>query len=110
MLIPVIDGSGNEQNLIAPGQETVTDRSGIATGSPQLAMAASVGNRSGFLFQNGSLLGNDMWINFEGDAAPGAPSIRVVPGQIVSSFNYPVTLSALSVIGTAGDGFAAREW
>ncbi len=111
MLVPIIDGSGNAVNICIAGQETLVDRSSVLADENAQEVMASNEARSGFFFQNCSTDGNDMWINELGDAATAAsPCIRIVAGGVWSSLGYPVTVNAISVIGTAGDTFTAREW
>lgn len=117
MLTAIIDGNGVARNLITPGQETVVDKSGhiAVTNTSQVAIAAN-SNRSGWFIQNLSAVpGQGMWINDLGvDAsetpADGNTSIYLDAGDYYPRAGQPVTTKAISIIGTAGDAYAAREW
>lgn len=110
MLLKVLDALGVSQTVIAKGQESPVDHSGVitTTGQSQLAMDANA-FRSGFLFQNvGS---SPLWVNDSGNPADITfGNYKVDAGQIISSENFPVTTSAWNVRGTATDGYTLREW
>lgn len=109
MIITILDAAGVQQSVIAKGQESVVDKSGTitATGVSQLLMAANA-NRSGFLVQN--LGSNPMHINAFGVAADDQTSFTIAPGAFFPPENYPITTGAITILGTIGDKFAAKEW
>ena len=121
MLLTVLDGNGTAQKVIVQGQEAITDSSGsiAVTGTAQQA-AASNATRSGFFFQNLGV--NNMGFSDTGTAAfvPASTTkvlsgtILVAPGGVLEggtgSANYPVSVNAYSVIGTASDNFTLRQW
>lgn len=109
MLMTVIDGNGTAQSIIVSAQEAVADKSGsiAATGVAQEPVAANL-LRSGFRLQNvGS---NPMYVNDLGVATVGSGSFIVGVGQFWPPEKYPVSVGAISILGTAGDAFTAREW
>lgn len=110
MLLTVLDGAGVTQKVIVAAQEAVTDKSGsiAATGTAQTAIAANT-LRSGYRIQNRSAV-NPMYVNELGAASSGQQSCAIAPGAFFPPEGYPVTTSAISIMGTAGDLFAAREW
>lgn len=113
MLLNIIDGSGFQQKIITPGQETITDQSGViaVTGVAQQLLAANP-NRSGFIMQNDGA--HNMEVNDLG-AATTTPvanngSFVVLPGGYFPPMCYPVSTGAISIIGTINDTFTARAW
>lgn len=109
MLMTVIDGNGAPQTIIVHGQEALVDKSGsiAVTGVAQDVAVANSG-RSGFRFQNVS--NNPMYINDTGDATVAPGSFIVGAGQYWPPEGYAVTTNRISVLGTAGDQFTAKEW
>lgn len=109
MKLNVLDASGVPQQLLAKGLEAITDKSGTlaATGVSQVVIVAN-SFRSGFLIQNRSL--NPMHINDLGAATVGTSSFTLAPGEYFPPANYPITVNAISILGTASDIFSAREW
>lgn len=110
MHLLVSDAKGAQQLVVAKGMEAPVDRSGSlsATGRAQCLMEANL-NRSGFVFQNLSTV-NPVWINDLGAASTGPGSFRVPPGGLFPPRDYPVSTGALSILGTQGDAYSAREW
>lgn len=109
MLLTVLDGLGVSQKVIAVGQEAPVDKSGViaATGVAQVAIDANA-FRSGFVIQNTGA--NAMRVNELGAASVGAGSFSIAPGAFFPPAGYPVSTGAISIVGTAGDIFVAREW
>lgn len=110
MQLLVSDAKGVQQQVVVKGLEAPVDRSGAlgATGRAQCLMEANT-NRSGFVVQNLSSV-NPMWINDLGAASTGPGSFRVPPGSFFPPRDYPVGTGALSILGTQGDAYSAREW
>lgn len=109
MLINVLDATGISQSLIVAGQEAVVDKSGsiVATGVAQIALDANA-NRTGFIIQN--ISNHTIYLNDKGAATNTTGSFQLAQGQVFPPFGYPVTTGAISVMGTMGDTFTAREW
>lgn len=112
MLLNVLDSTGVSQKIVVKGQEAVVDHSSTvtATGVSQLALSANA-LRSGFYFQNNGT--HNIGLNDLGAATLGAGSLIVPPGGVVStsgSGNYPLSINAVNVIGTATDAYTLREW
>ena len=114
MLLNVVDGQGFPQKIIAVGQETVVDVSGViaATGVSQVLIPANP-YRSGFIMQNCS--DDFMYVNDLGNAA--APpetanngSFVVAAGAFFPPPGYPISTGAISISGTINDTFTARAW
>lgn len=108
MLLIVLDGAGDLQTIISPGQEVVTDRSGaiVATDTPQELMAVNTA-RSGFFLQN--IGETNLYINDLDDAVIGE-SMIVSSGGIWPPPGYPVSVGSISISGTQGCAYVAREW
>jgi hypothetical protein len=85
------------------------DRSGTvaAAGAAQQIAAKNVGRR-GFMIQN--LSDAALWFDTLAAAVAGAPSFRLAPGAIYETPAHAVPVGAISVCGTAGQSFSAREW
>ena len=110
MLLVVLDGIGISQTLIVAGQEAVVDRSGsIAATAVAQQLLAPNSMRSGFILQNLSSV-NPLYINDLGAATTTGGSFAVPPGAFFPPQGYPVSTGALSVLGTAGSIYSAREW
>ena len=110
MLLSILDGNAVAQTVIVAGQEAPVDRSGAIAGTSvaQSLLAANL-TRSGYFLQN--LGANPMYINELGSSAvAGQGSVKVVPGATFPLPGMPLTTAALSIVGTAGDAFTAREW
>lgn len=115
MQLTVIDGAGSEKILAALAPEVPTDRSGVIAVTGQ-AQNAAVANplRSGFMIQNLGV--NMMRINELGEDASdvvsaGSGSLGLAPGQTLSTLNgWVLSTNRISVSGTEGDAFIAREW
>ena len=109
MLIKVVDALGVAQTFISQAQEAVTDQSGsiVATGVAQDAMDANA-FRSGFFVQN--VGANPLYVNELGAATTGAGSYLLAPGAGFPPAGYPVSTGAVSILGTVGGVFTAREW
>jgi len=112
MLLAIIDGNGVLQTRIVAGQETIVDRSTtIAEGGVAQELMAENTSRSGFFIQNANPEGDPIWLNELGDdATETSPSIMIPAGGTFSSFSYPLTTNALSIIGTVDSVVVAREW
>lgn len=109
MLLRVLDGQGQAQTIIAVGQATVTDRSGNIQAEAAQHVMEENPDRSGWWFKNTG--GYDMYVNDVDDATAEVTSFKVEPGGIWPPAGYtPVSTNALSVIGTPGDTYLAREW
>lgn len=109
MLLTVKNGNGQDVTIIVQGQASPTDKSGVIEGASAQQVLDANGTRSGWFFQN---LGTDaMFLNELGaDATNGQGSIMVRPGECFPPCGYAVTTAPVSVLGTAGQGFTAREW
>ena len=110
MLIKVLDETGTPQSMIVNGQEALVDSSGTiaTTNTSQIGVSANA-YRTGFFFQN--LGSHNMWVNELGNATEVAGSVLIAPGQSISApYNYPVSVGAINVIGTSGDGYTIRTW
>ena len=110
MKLSILDGTGASQTILTAAQEAVVDHSSTiaATGTPQNALVANV-NRSGYFFQNLSAT-NPMYLNELGIATTGSGSIKVPAGGTFPPAGYPVSTGALSILGTAADGYTCSEW
>lgn len=110
MLLNVLDSAGVAQKIITKGQEAVVDKSGsiTSTGVAQTAIAANT-LRSGCIIQNRSV-SNAMYVNDLGAASTGQQSFMVPAGGFWPPSDYPVATGAVSILGTVGDLFTAREW
>lgn len=114
MLLTVKDALGNDATVIAQGQATPTDRSGMIVGTDaSQALLNANAARSGWFFQN---LGTEpMFINELAADATSQPvdgdgSIMVPPGASFPPCGYPVPPGQVNVTGTAGQFYVAREW
>lgn len=109
MLLSVLDGNGIPQTILASAQEAQTDWSAaiVATGVSQVLMPANL-LRSGWLIQNRS--SNVMHVNDLGTATTVGGSFSVPSGGIFPPPNFPITTGQVSIVGTIGDVFTAREW
>lgn len=109
MLLKVIDGGSVSQTILSRAQESVLDHSGLVavTAVSQVVLPANA-FRSGFFIQN--LSQRPMFINELGNALAGPGSYQLAPGASFPPAGYPVSIGAVSVLGTATDGFTAREW
>lgn len=110
MLLNILDSQSAQQQILTNGQEAVVDRSALI-GSTALSQTLLEPNlqRSGWIFQNRGT--NVMYINdFGQDASASLGSFMVLPGGIFPPAGFPVTTSKISILGTGGDGFTAREW
>lgn len=113
MLLNIIDGNGAAQTIIVKGQETVVDRSDTLTNGAAQEAAAENSLRSGWFFQNNGahvMYLNDLGENAKTPPTEGDGSISVLPGTSFPPEGYPLTISAISVIGTAGEAYTMREW
>lgn len=116
MQIQVVDANNIIQNVIWQAPGTPTDRSGTYSGASQIVLdaidPASGVVRGGYLFQNRSVSSTIVQINDIGGAADNvSPTcIDVPPGGTFPPPGYPVTQGEVTVIGPAGESFAAREW
>ena len=108
MLLIVQDGQGNAQTVIARGQESVSENSGVIaqTGQSQLLLAAN-NLRSGWIMQNNGLY--PMTVNEIGNSAL-TNSFIVPAGYMFPPANFPVTTNQLNIAGTAGDAYTLRTW
>lgn len=112
MRVPVLNGNGDEQVVIVQGEETATDGSGTLAAAVAQELLAANADRSGWFIQNQSNQ-NPMWVNELGAdavAVVGAGSFCIGPGQTFPPYGYPLSVAAVSIIGTAGDAFFCREW
>lgn len=102
-------GDVTDSVVIIPQGVTPTNRSGtLANGSAQTLMAANA-SRQGFWVQN--LHATDaLWISDVGTAVAGQPSLKIAAGALYESPPHAVPTGAISVIGTSGAEFSAREW
>lgn len=118
MLLNVLDALSNPQVVVTASQigpvTTAADQSGTiaATGVAQTLMAGNA-QRSGWVVQNQGT--NDMWINEIGQnaASTGAPnngSVRLGPGEVWPPPLQPVPTVSISILGTGGDFYMAREY
>jgi len=109
MQLQAVDALGVQQTVLVSGIEAPIDHSGAiaATGAAQTIIPANSG-RSGFFVQNRGA--NPMYINDLGNATTGAGSILIAAGGYFPLPGYPVSAGALSILGTIGDVFTAREW
>ena len=114
MLLDVKDGLGQDQQIVAPGQESPTDASGIllATGDNEELLAAN-GDRAGWFFQNAGA--NPMQINeLGGDASKkvgvGIGAWNVPPGGTWPPPGFALTTAQINISGTKGDAYVCREW
>lgn len=111
MIVTVLDGNGQPVNVLWNAQATPTDRSGTITDTltSQEVMPATAA-RAGWLFQNVSLTGNAMLLSELGEDAAVAATWHLDPGDSFPPPGYPVPTGAITVAGTAGDAYTAREW
>jgi len=109
MLIDVLDANGNQQRAVIQGQESLRDSSGTinTSGSSQIAIQPNPG-RSGYLLQNCGQ--SPMYLSDVGNAAIGAGSFVINPGEFFPPLGYGVTTNAISIMGQGGDAYTAREW
>ena len=109
MLLNILDGQSILQRVLARAQESVSDHSGaiVATGVSQPMLAANP-LRAGWVMQN--LSSNPMYINDLGFATVGSGSFSVPPGGAFPAYGYPLSTSAISIVGTAADAYTCREW
>ena len=109
MQLQAVDALGVQQIVLVSGVESPVDHSGAisSTGSPQTIIQAN-SLRSGFFIQNRGA--NPMYLNELGVASTGSGSLLIAPGGYFPVYGYPVSSGALSLVGTAGDIFTAREW
>ena len=113
MQLSVYDSNGAAVTIIVAGISEPSDKSGaLADGTAQELMEANEA-RSGWMIQNISV--NPMYVNDLGATAKAVPtdgdgSIRIAAGETYCSEGKYLTLSAISIIGTALDKFIAREW
>lgn len=111
MLINIVDANSQAQQIIVHGQESVVDRSGVITASlaSQTLMDVNMA-RSGWFLQNKSQ--HPMYVNEIGGEADGTSvtSIVVPAGASFPPPGYAITTAKISITGTQGDEFAAREW
>lgn len=110
MLLKVLDGQGQAQTIITAGQETIADRSASIIAADAQNVMEENDSRSGYYFKNPE--GNDdMYINDVAEAyADASQNFKVPAGGSWPPPGYPVTTRAISVIGTIGQDFIAREW
>jgi hypothetical protein len=111
VIITIIDGNGAPQRAIIQAQGPATDRSGAITGpvagNPQVLMVANP-NRSGWWFENVDAAPMTL-SDFGGDPTL-ASAVVVYPGQSFPPPGYPVPVTAITIAGTLGQKFVAREW
>lgn len=109
MQLKVTDSTGATQTVVVAGLESPVDKSNsiTVTGQAQVLAAANA-VRSGFIVQNVS--SHVMWVNDLADAAAGAGSYQLSPGAVFPPPGWPMSTHTVSVLGTAGDAFTAREW
>lgn len=116
MLTTIVDGAGVQKTIITSAQETIADKSGVIaqTDVAQELMPANEA-RSGWFVQNVSTTNGGMWINELGEDAAKTPeagnaSIFLAPGDFYPKPGQPICTAAISILGTAADGYVAREW
>lgn len=109
MRIDVIDGNGAPRNVIWQSTAVLTDRSGVIAADhvSQDLMVANA-DRAGWFFQNRS--GRPMTISEYGADAELDSAITVYPNQSFPPPEYPLTLTKITVSGSIGDKYVAREW
>jgi hypothetical protein len=115
MILQVVDANGVLQTVCAQAPETPSDKSGTITvnNATQVLMdpAAPGVTRSGWIVQNNGASGDLMFINDLGSDADTSPtSVQLAHGQFWPPPGYPVPQGQISIAGTAGDSFMAREW
>lgn len=113
MILQVVDADGETQTVVVQSTDTPVSRSGtiIGTGVSQVLMdAAAPGiTRSGWLVQNKGT--HNMEINDLGDPADASPvSVQLAPGALFPPPGYPVAQGEITITGTVGDNYMAREW
>lgn len=108
-LLKVIDAEGGEQTRIVPAQGEASDISGAiaATGVSQ-TLAEVNADRSGWLFQN--LGAHSMTISELGDSASDDGAFLVASGAFFPPPGLVVPVGQITVAGTIGEKFSAREW
>jgi hypothetical protein len=109
MLLKVTAADQSQQTVIVQGQEIPVNKSGgiSATGTAQTLIAANA-FRSGWMMQNkGS---NVMHINIFGAATSGGGSFAVPVQGCFPPAGFPITMNAISILGTIGDVYTAMEW
>lgn len=106
MLLQVLDAVGDQQTVIAAGQEVVVNRSGVIAAAPAQNVMEANDQRSGWWFLNTGQ--NPMFLNEL--AAADLTAYQVLPGGVWPPAGYPLSTGALSVLGTPGDTYQAREW
>ena len=111
MILAIVDGNGAPQKIVVQTQAPATDRSGAITGpvagNPQVLMPANT-NRSGWLVENVDAA--PMTVSDFG-TDPTQPSAYVLyPGHTFPPAGYPVPVTAITIAGTLGQKFVAREW
>lgn len=109
MLVLALNGAGQPVTFAVQAQDTISDRSGsiAETAASQSLMPANTG-RSGWFFQNCGQ--NPMTLNELGDDATDAGAILVLPGASFPPPGYAIPTVAMTVAGTAGDAYTARDW
>lgn len=114
MLLDVKDGLGQDQRIVAPGQEEPSDFSGLlaATGNSKQLLASNA-DRAGWFFQNqGSnpMQLNELGADASAPVSAGNGSWVVAPGGIWPPPGFPLTTAEITVSGTMGDAYVCREW
>lgn len=114
-VIQVVDANGALQQVCVQSPTTPLDRSGtiVATNVSQILMdaMASGSTRGGWIVQNNGTSGGTLQINDTGNPADQSPSsIYLAPGEFFPPPGYPVTQGEITIAGTIGDNFMAREW
>jgi hypothetical protein len=110
-LTTILDGLGFPRLIYLQGQDPITDRSGTITitDQSQVLMPANP-QRGGFRVQNLSANQNVMTVNEIGSDATILNSWVIYASQSFPPPNYPIPVGAVTIAGTAGDAFVAREW
>lgn len=115
MLLNVLDSAGIAQKLSVRSQEAIADKSGIiaATGVSQTAIDANA-LRSGWLIENvGSnpMYVNELGVDAASAVATGSGSIKIAPGEMISSVDkLALSIAKISILGTLNETYVAREW
>lgn len=114
MLLDVKDGLGQDQQIVAPGQESPVDSSGVilVTGDSEQLLAANA-YRAGWFFQNqgqNAMQINELGANASTPTAAGAGSWNVPPGGTWPPPGFALTTAKITISGTQGDAYACREW
>lgn len=115
MIMQVVDGNGELQQIVVQSPGIPADRSGTiqASGVSQtlLDIVPDGSTRSGWLVQNNTASGFTMQINDLGSPADQGPtSVNLAPGEFFPPPGYPVTQGSVEIAGNVGDNFMAREW